>query len=46
VAAGTVIHNNYVPWFSIWLPLALAEAFAPTPRRGTIALGQAPVAPL
>jgi hypothetical protein len=28
VAAGTVIHNNYVPWFSIWAALAVAAAFA------------------
>ncbi len=29
VAAGTVIHNNYVPWFSIWAAVAVAAAFAP-----------------
>jgi hypothetical protein len=28
VAAGTVVHNNYVPWFSIWAALAVAAAFA------------------
>lgn len=26
-AAGGVFHNDYVPWFSIWLPLALAVRF-------------------
>jgi hypothetical protein len=29
VAAGTVIHNNYVPWFSIWAAIAVAASFAP-----------------
>jgi hypothetical protein len=33
VAAGTVIHNNYVPWFSIWAALAVAASFAPSASR-------------
>jgi hypothetical protein len=28
VAAGPVIHNNYVPWFSLWAAFAVAEAFS------------------
>jgi hypothetical protein len=29
VAAGPVIHNNYVPWFSLWAAVAVAECFSP-----------------
>jgi len=28
VMVGTVIHDNYVPWFSIWSVCAIAEAFS------------------
>jgi hypothetical protein len=27
-AAAPQFHNNYVPWFSVWMVLATAEAFA------------------
>jgi len=36
VAAGTVIHNNYVPWFSIWAALAVAASFAPSAARAWV----------
>lgn len=28
VGAGTVVHNNYVPWFSLWGALAVAEVWS------------------
>jgi hypothetical protein len=27
LAGGAVFHNNYVPWFSTWVVMAIAEAF-------------------
>jgi hypothetical protein len=39
-AAGGVFHNDYVPWFSIWLPLALAVQFGGV--RESLDLGPAP----
>ena len=38
IAGGAAMHNNYVPWFSTWIVLAIAEAVClPRPLRDLLA---------